>query len=183
MVVAMVCAGAFLAIRHFKASPAPAPSAAAVAAPVETPAPAEIPAPPPPETPPVESSPVARAPVSEPTTPPLPSESEFQLTATPAGATAVFDRDPARKCTTPCNITLPAGRHTFLVTSAGFRDVQRIIDIPHDAGLIVNLERMSGTLHVNTTPSGLAVLIDGQESPGKRPPPSCCYLARIGLKW
>jgi serine/threonine protein kinase len=188
IVVAMVCVGAFLAIRHFNAiqyfkeGSAPAPSAAAVAAPIETPAPTEIPAPPPPEavappppeTPPAEptptaQSPVARAPVAEPRAPAPPSESEFQLTATPAGATAVFDRDPAHKCTTPCNISLPAGRHTFMVTSAGYRDVQRIIDIPHDAGLIVNLERMSGTLHVNTTPPGLAVLIDGQEQPRKTP--------------
>ncbi len=182
MVVAMVCASAFLAIQHFKESPAPAPPAAAVTAPTETPAPTEIPAPPPPEaatptppeTPPAETSPVARAPVAEPRAPEPrapapPSESEFQLTATPVGATAVFDSDPARKCTTPCNISLAAGRHTFLVTSAGYRDVQRIIDIPHDAGLIVNLERMSGTLHVNTTPSGLVVLIDGQEQPRKTP--------------
>jgi hypothetical protein len=33
----------------------------------------------------------------------------------------------------------------------------------------VNLERMSGTLHVDTAPSGLAVLIDGQEQPRKTP--------------
>jgi serine/threonine protein kinase len=176
--VAMICAGAFLAIQHFngiqyfKADSAPAPTAA-VAAPIETPAPPEAVAPPPAETPPVttpvETLPVARAPAPEPRAPALPSETMFQLTATPAGATAVFDGDSARKCATPCNISLPPGRHTFLVTSAGYRDVQRIIDIPHDAGLIVNLERMSGTLHVTTNPSGLAVLIDGQEQPRKTP--------------
>jgi hypothetical protein len=93
----------------------------------------------------------------------------FQLTATPEGATAVFDGDAARKCTTPCNISLPAGRHTFLVRSAGYRDVQRIIDTPHDAGLIVNLERMSGTLHVISNPPGLTVQIDGQPQPTKTP--------------
>ncbi len=169
--VSMICVGAFLVIQHFnriqqfKERPAPVPEAAAeaVAAPVEIPAPPET-LEPPPETPPV-----AQITAPEIRTPAPPSESEFQLTATPAGATAVFDGDSARKCTTPCNISLPAGRHTFLVTSAGFRDVQRIIDIPHDAGLIVNLERMSGTLHVVTNPSGLAVLIDGQEQARKTP--------------
>ena len=93
----------------------------------------------------------------------------FELTATPEGATAIFDGDASRKCTTPCNISLPAGRHTFLVRSAGYRDVQRIIDTPHDAGLIVNLERMSGMLHVISNPVGLAVMIDGQQQAMKTP--------------
>jgi serine/threonine-protein kinase len=99
--------------------------------------------------------------------PPAPVESAFQLTATPAGATAVFDNNV--KCTVPCNVTLPAGRHTLLVRSAGYRDASRIFDVPQDPGLIVNLERMSGTLSLVTTPSGLAVFIDGQEQPRKTP--------------
>ena len=64
---------------------------------------------------------------------------------------------------------LPAGRHTFVVQSAGFRDAYRIIDIPHDTGLIVNLERMSGMLTVSTNPPGLTIVIDGQEQPRKSP--------------
>lgn len=117
----------------------------------------------------MEPPPVEKAKVERTKPPALPVESVFELTATPVGATAVFDGDASRKCTTPCNISLPAGRHTFLVRSAGYRDVQRIIDTPHDAGLIVNLERMSGTLHVNSNPPGLAVQIDGQPQPTKTP--------------
>jgi serine/threonine protein kinase len=130
-------------------------------------APVETPVEPPAEPAPVQKAHVERVERSKP--PALPAESMFELTATPVGATAVFDGDASRKCTTPCNISLPAGRHTFLVRSAGYRDVQRIIDTPHDAGLIVNLERMSGTLHVISNPPGLGVMIDGQQQPLKTP--------------
>jgi serine/threonine protein kinase len=187
--VALVCAGAFTLVRHFVGNPVGSPAPAAVAAtepvpePSVNPAPAAPPAvePPPPEqstpepvaaqapAPPDEPPPVEKAKVERTKLPALPVESMFQLTATPEGATAVFDGDAARKCTTPCNISLPAGRHTFLVRSAGYRDVQRIIDTPHDAGLIVNLERMSGTLHVISNPPGLTVQIDGQPQPTKTP--------------
>jgi serine/threonine-protein kinase len=100
---------------------------------------------------------------------PVPTDGVFQITATPAGAAATFDKSAALKCVTPCSMTLPVGRHTFLVQSPGYRDAQRIIDIPHDTGLIVNLERMSGILTVSTNPAGLAIVIDGQEQARKSP--------------
>jgi serine/threonine protein kinase len=99
----------------------------------------------------------------------LPTDGVFQLTATPAGATAIFDRNAALKCDTPCTLTLPAGRHTFVVQFAGYRDAQRIIDIPRDTGLIVNLERMFGMLAISTNPPGLTIVIDGQEQARKSP--------------
>ncbi|HEY1758449.1 MAG TPA: serine/threonine-protein kinase [Bryobacteraceae bacterium] len=134
--------------------PAPAPTtepAASKDAPIETKAePPEKPAPSP-----------ARLPAS--------TDGVFQLSATPAGATAIFDRDAATKCVTPCTLTLSAGRHTFVVQFAGYRDAQRIIDIPHDTGLIVNLEKMSGMLTVTTNPPGLIIVIDGQEQARRSP--------------
>jgi hypothetical protein len=90
------------------------------------------------------------------------------LTTSPAGATARFDSSGI-ECTTPCNLTLPAGRHTFVLRHAGFRDTQKIITIPNDTGLIVDLVPTSGTLHVNTNPPGLIVIIDGREQPQKTP--------------
>ena len=101
--------------------------------------------------------------------PALPSEGAFRLTATPIGSTAVFDRNSALSCTSPCSITLPAGRHTFSVSNKGYREAQRIIDIPRDTGLIVNLEKMEGMLSVTSTPSGLPVSIDGQQASRKTP--------------
>jgi hypothetical protein len=131
------------------------------------------------ETPPVETTPPpapAATPepsppkpvVTTPRTPSAPQEGSFTLTASPAGATAVFDTSGIQ-CATPCNLTLPAGRHTFVLRHAGYRDTQKIITIPNDTGLIVDLVPMSGTLHVNTDPPGLTVIIDGREQPQKTP--------------
>jgi serine/threonine protein kinase len=152
--------------------PAPTPAAATDTAPADqAPSqPAPTPAPPVAQGPsqpiiPSDAKPVA----SKLGLSPKPTDGVFQLTATPPGATATFDRDPALKCATPCSMPLPAGRHTFVVQSAGFRDAYRIIDIPHDTGLIVNLERMSGMLTVSTNPPGLTIVIDGQEQPRKSP--------------
>ena len=198
LAVALICIGAFVAIRRFTARPGATAQTPAVAeAPPATPDNSTEPppqsAPPPqaalpPETasPPQDSTPapapqnppqepvktqpqVAANPAPREKSPAAPSQSSFQLTATPAGATAVFDNDPATRCTTPCSVMLSAGRHTFSLTLAGYRDASRIIEIPRDAGLIVNLERMGGTLSVSTTPSGLTILIDGQEQSRKSP--------------
>jgi serine/threonine-protein kinase len=152
----------------------------AVADPIPTPAPAPDPAPEPvavkqpapdPEPEPAPTPPKATprvTPQAAAKLPPAPSEASFQVTATPAGATAVFDKN-LMECTAPCSVTLSAGRHTLVVRSAGYRDAARIIDIPQDPGLIINLERMAGTLSLITNPPGLVVSIDGQEQARKTP--------------
>ncbi len=168
---------------HLSSAPANPPSSAASpepAPPPPQPAPAEPapaePAPPPPEPAPVEAKTGSPAPNPEPDPEPkqarrvpAPTDGMFQLTATPAGATAVFDKSAALKCVTPCSLSLATGRHTFVVQFPGYRDAQRIIDIPHDTGLIVNLEKMSGLLTVSTNPTGLTIVIDGQLQARKSP--------------
>jgi hypothetical protein len=143
-------------------TPVPPPPAADQPVAQQTP-PVTEPAPDP--VPVTKPQPVAKIPVALPA---APTEATFQLTATPAGATAVFDKNEMQ-CTVPCTVTLTAGRHTLLVRSAGYRDASRIIEIPRDPGLIVNLERMIGTLSLITNPAGLTVIIDGQEQSRKTP--------------
>jgi len=87
----------------------------------------------------------------------------------PAGADAVFDGNAELHCSTPCTLNLPMGRHTLVLTSKGFRDAQRVFNLPSDPGLIVNLEPTMGTLSLVTTPAGLTVIIDGQEQARKTP--------------
>ncbi len=148
---------------HKREEQAPsAVSAPAVATEASLPPAASITQPPPSEAAPLK--PVA----SEPKTPPVPLEGSFALTTTPAGATAKFD-DSGTECTTPCNLTLPAGRHTFVLRHPGFRDTQKIITIPDDTGLIVNMPPTSGTLNLITNPPGLTVMIDGREQAQKTP--------------
>ena len=73
------------------------------------------------------------------------------------------------RCTTPCKLNLPLGRHALTVTRTGYREAQRVFSLPNDPGLIVNLEATSGTLSLVTNPAGLTVIIDGQEQARKTP--------------
>jgi serine/threonine protein kinase len=91
----------------------------------------------------------------------------FQLTTSPRGAEAIFDG--SERCTSPCSMTLSMGRHTFVAHLAGYREAQRIIDIPRDTGLIVDLTRATGTLSLISVPPGLTVFVDGQEQSQKTP--------------
>ena len=170
--VAVLMIGIFFAIQKFSRKPA----AQVVVAP-----PVEAPAPPPEEakqeeTKPAEPAPEPPKPVEEPKkveviAPPQPKvvEAEFQITTMPDGASVIFDGDPARSCKSPCTLTLAGGRHTFVAQHAGYRDARRIIEIPRDAGLIVDLEKLMGTLSLITNPSGLTVYIDGKEQAQKTP--------------
>jgi len=193
--VALVVAGAFFGIQKFAPGVKPA---APVAQETPLPAPPE-PAPPvqepqaqepnPPATEPAKPEPEAAKPEpakSEPeekpdpvkpaqvhsqpiipVTTPVMSEGAFHLTTTPPGALAVFDYGP--KCTTPCSMTLAAGRHTFVVQSPGYREARKIIEIPQDTGLIVDLQRATGMLTLTSQPPGCMIAIDGQEQQQKTP--------------
>ena len=130
-----------------------------------------------PATPPPESShapaPLTSAPVKQP--PPSLSKPDRAKRETPAPTTAavgiltdppsadiVVDGDLARSCTTPCTLSLPPGRHTLSASVDGFSRAQRIFSLPQDKSLFIAFTRQLGTLLVTSTPSGLAILIDGK---------------------
>jgi len=181
--VALLLIGIFFVIQKFTARPAPhsapaaqsAPPQEAIPPPPDTPV--ETPAPPkeeakkeePPAPAPVAAEPEKPKPVERRTAQQKPAESDFQVTTSPAGANVVFDDDPSTRCKSPCNITLSAGRHTFVVTHAGYRDAHRIIEVPRDAGLIVDLAKLMGSLSLITNPPGLTVIVDGAVQPQKTP--------------
>ena len=155
----------------------PAQTSAPAAAPlvVDSAIPKNPPQDPPPAQPVPESAPapaVALAPAAKPAppkSPPGPTEASFQLTTMPAGAEAVFDGNAELHCTTPCTLNLPMGRHTLVLTSKGFREAQRVFNLPSEPGLIVSLDPTMGTLSLVTKPAGLTVIIDGQEQARKTP--------------
>ncbi len=189
--VALLMAGVFFAIQKYAQRPAAPPQPQAIAAPQPETLPPPPVAEPSPEQPkteepkPAESKPAESKPAeakpeefkkteeprSEPvrTAPQKPVEAEFQVTTTPSGANITFDGDPATRCKSPCTLTLSGGRHTFVAQRAGYRDAHRIVEIPRDAGLIVDLEQMTGSLSLVTNPPGLTVVIDGREQPRKTP--------------
>jgi serine/threonine-protein kinase len=117
------------------------------------------------------ASPSPAPPSAAPSSARLPASSEamFQLTTTPAGAEAVVDGAPEFRCISPCSLNLPLGRHTLVVRHEGYREVQRVFNLPSDPGLIVNLEPQMGTLSLMSTPPGLTIVVDGQEQTRKTP--------------
>lgn len=66
-------------------------------------------------------------------------------------------------------LTLPLGRHTLVVKHQGYRDVQRVFNLPSEPGVIVNMEPQAGTLSVASVPAGLTIFVDGQEQAHKTP--------------
>ena len=154
-------------------SPAQGPTAAPLVVESAIPkTPPQDPAPAQPVTDPSAAPAVALVPAAKPAppkAPPGPTEASFELTTTPAGADAVFDGNAELHCTTPCTLNLPMGRHTLVLTSKGFREAQRVFNLPSEPGLIVNLEATMGTLSLVTKPAGLAVIIDGQEQTRRTP--------------
>jgi len=155
-----------------EAAPPPPDTPAVTPTPVEAPKKEEPPAPTPT---PVEPTPTPVAPTPEVAPRRIPAqqkpaaESDFQVTTSPAGASVIFDGDSSTKCKSPCNISLTAGRHTFVAQHAGYRDQHRIIEIPRDAGVIVDLPKQVGSLSLITNPPGLTVIVDGKEQPQKTP--------------
>jgi serine/threonine protein kinase len=167
--VVVLAGGAYIVYQQKLQKPVAAtetPTPVATAPPSSDPAATAVPSPAPP-SPTVSAN--AAPPPTKTAAQAAPTEGEFELTTTPAGANALFDGRLEPECKTPCTVTLPTGRHTFVITAAGYREAQRILDIPHDTGMIVNLEKMVGTLNLITTPPGLIVVLDGQEQPGKTP--------------
>jgi serine/threonine protein kinase len=188
--VALLLVGIFFVIQKFTARPAstsvaqttPAPQEAAPPppdTPVETPAPVkdepkkeevkkEAPPPEPEKPKPVatrKEAPARRAAAQEKPA----AEAGFQVTTSPAGANVIFDGDSSTRCKSPCNVTLAAGRHTFVIQHAGYREAHRIIEVPRDAGLIVDLAKLMGSLSLITNPPGLTVIVDGNVQAQKTP--------------
>jgi serine/threonine protein kinase len=97
------------------------------------------------------------------------ADADFEVTTSPAGANVVFDGSSSTRCKSPCTVSLSAGRHTFVVQHPGYREAHRIIEVPRDAGLIVDLAPQTGSLNLITNPPGLTVIVDGKEQARKTP--------------
>jgi serine/threonine-protein kinase len=136
--------------------PKPAPEKPVESAAV-TPAAETAPAPPRPET-----SPAPRPPKG-------PAESVFQVVTIPAGASVVFDGESSKTCKAPCTLPMGPARHTILASLQGYRDARRIIEVPRDSEILIELVKATGTLSLNSNPPGSTIKIDGKEIPQKTP--------------
>ncbi|MFN7938533.1 MAG: protein kinase [Bryobacteraceae bacterium] len=127
----------------------------------------------PPAEPVVKPEPVKPAPVKAKSKPkPEPervTEAVVRVVTNPPGAKVMFDGQPRLMCTTPCDMTLPAGRHTLSTILDGYRSQSRILLVPEERSAVMALDRALGTLTIRTTPAGATIVIDGVERAEKTP--------------
>jgi hypothetical protein len=89
------------------------------------------------------------------------------LETEPPGASAVLEN--GRGCTTPCEIQVTAGRHTVAFTRDGYTAITRIIDVPLNKLVSVNLAQRTGRVLVSSQPAGATVRVNGKEWPVRTP--------------
>ncbi len=92
-----------------------------------------------------------------------------RITTSPPGARVVIDGNSQLICRAPCSVPLAAGRHTLMAQAEGYRDANRIFELPHDAELNVAMERTGGTLALNSNMVGSNIIINGQQRAEKTP--------------
>lgn len=102
-------------------------------------------------------------------TPPPVSDVTAQILTSPPGARVLVDGNPQLACRAPCTLTLPTGRHTLLARADGYRDANRIFELPRDSVLSVDMDRNGGTLSITSNMTGSSIFINGQERPEKTP--------------
>lgn len=77
-------------------------------------------------------------------------------------AEIVVDGDDALKCTTPCDLPLHGGRHTFTMSAPDYRTAQGIIQVPQEKDRFVLLEDNLETVRLYSDPEKMPISIDGQ---------------------
>jgi tetratricopeptide (TPR) repeat protein len=93
------------------------------------------------------------------------------VASVPAGASVTVDNASGVSCTTPCRVQLAPGRHTLQATMQGYRDLQKIFEVPASGAASVDLpfSAKRGTVSILTTSPGAEITVDGQKT-GRRTP-------------
>ncbi len=98
-----------------------------------------------------------------------PVDATAQFITSPPGARVLVDGNPQLVCRAPCSLALVPGRHTLLVQAEGYRDANRIFEMPKDSNLSVDMDRYGGTLGITSSPTGSTIVINGQERAERTP--------------
>jgi len=97
------------------------------------------------------------------------AEVPLQVTSSPTGADVIVDSNGALGCKTPCNLPLDPGRHTMVIKLDGYREQQKIFELPRDANMVVSMIQMVGIVNITSSPAGLTVVIEGKQQSAKTP--------------
>ncbi len=157
-------------------TPAPSEQAPPAQAPVETKTPEAKPAEPRAAEPkPAEPKPVEPVESPKPETPKPQTQQQtgglqlyaVSLRSQPEGATAVLES--GRGCTTPCDIQVPAGRHTATFTYEGYTAAIQRFEVPAQSNVFARLDANTGTVFLDSTPPGSSIRVDGKDVAAKTP--------------
>lgn len=85
-----------------------------------------------------------------------------RFSSSPEAGEVMVDADEKLRCTTPCDLQLRAGRHTFTVSAADYDTAQGIIQVPEDRDRVVLLTKDLETVHIYSKPDKMGISIDGQ---------------------
>jgi eukaryotic-like serine/threonine-protein kinase len=94
-----------------------------------------------------------------------PQLAKLTVGSTPAGAQISFDGSPL--CQSPCTLTdIAPGQHVVLASKTGYGSESRTINLKAGASssITIPLGSLSAMLSVSSTPSGGAIVIDGQDT-------------------
>jgi hypothetical protein len=72
------------------------------------------------------------------------------------------DDDDRLTCVTPCELPLPRGRHTFVISAPGYNPVQRIVQVPEETTAFAGLTEDLITVRLISVPPGAALFVDGE---------------------
>jgi tRNA A-37 threonylcarbamoyl transferase component Bud32 len=92
-----------------------------------------------------------------------------QFLTEPPGAQITVDSDSSLACRAPCMLTLKAGRHALNVSLDGFRPYPRVINVPQDSDVFLQLAKSSATLSITSNPPGAAIALNGVEQRSRTP--------------
>jgi len=90
-----------------------------------------------------------------------------QFVTDPAGASVILDS--GKTCSSPCMVDLAPGRHTLSAKLAGYRDYQKVFNVPQDSDIFLSLAPARATLSITSNPPGATVQLNGTEQ-GRRTP-------------
>ena len=92
-----------------------------------------------------------------------------QFVTEPPGAQVTVDGNGTQVCKTPCIMPLSPGRHAVSVELRGYRPYPRVISVPQDSDIFLQLAKATGTLSITSNPPGASIEIDGQTQAKKTP--------------
>ena len=89
-------------------------------------------------------------------------EQKVQFLTDPPGAQIVIDNNSALACKTPCLLSLSSGRHVLNVQLTGYRAYPRVVNVPQDGDIFMQLNKTVASLSITSSPPGATIQINGE---------------------